>query len=124
RHQALADGLVFIDGRLHLADRNSAMFAANPTRLMKVFWHLHRLGCELSVELERAVEESLDLIDDDFRRSPTVRELFLDICRSWGRGAVTLSEMHELGVLGRYLPPLAPLPPLLPFSPYPQSPPS
>ena len=104
RHQALADGLVFIDGRLHLADRNSAMFAANPTRLMKVFWHLHRLGCELSVELERAVEESLDLIDDDFRRSPTVRELFLDICRSWGRVAVTLSEMHELGVLGRYLP--------------------
>src|SRR5436190_320696 len=59
RHQALADGLVFIDGRLYLADRDSAVFAANPTRLMKVFWHLHRLGCELSVELERAVEESL-----------------------------------------------------------------
>src|SRR5881296_526720 len=104
RHQALADGLVFIDGRLYLADRDSAVFAANPTRLMKVFWHLHRLGCELSVELERAVEESLDLIDDDFRRSPAVRELFLDICRAWGRVAVTLSEMHELGVLGRYLP--------------------
>src|SRR5437870_5866623 len=104
RHQALADGLVFIDGRLYLADRDSAVFAANPTRLMKVFWHLHRLGCELSVELERAVEESLDLIDDDFRSSPAVRELFLDICRTWGRVAVTLSEMHELGVLGRYLP--------------------
>src|SRR5437870_3205574 len=104
RHQALADGLVFIDGRLYLADRDSAVFAANPTRLMKVFWHLHRLGCELSVELERAVEESLDLIDDDFRGSPAVRELFLDICRTWGRVAVTLSEMHELGVLGRYLP--------------------
>src|SRR6266446_2076115 len=104
RHQALADGLVFIDGRLYLADRDSAVFAANPTRLMKVFWHLHRLGCELSVELERAVEESLDLIDDDFRSSPAVRELFLDICRMWGRVAVTLSEMHELGVLGRYLP--------------------
>src|SRR5213596_2061841 len=38
RHQALADGLVFIDGRLYLADRDSAVFAANPTRLMKVFW--------------------------------------------------------------------------------------
>src|SRR2546428_533091 len=104
RHQALADGLVFIDGRLHLADRDSAVFATDPTRLMKVFWHLHRLGCELSLELERAVEDSLDLIDDGFRRSPVVRELFLDICRTWGRVAVTLSEMHELGVLGRYLP--------------------
>src|SRR2546421_780646 len=104
RHQALADGLVFIDGRLYLADRDSAVFAANPTRLMKVFWHLHRLGGELSVELERAVEEALDLIDDDFRSSPAVRELFLDICRTWGRVGGALSERHELGVLGRYLP--------------------
>jgi len=104
RQQALADGLVFIDGRLHLADGDPAVFAADPTRIMKVFWHLHRLGCELSLELERVVEDSLELIDDGFRRSPAVRELFLDICRTWGRVAVTLSEMHELGVLGRYLP--------------------
>ena len=38
------------------------------------------------------------------RRSPVVRDLFLDICRSWGRVAPTLSAMHELGLLGRYLP--------------------
>jgi [protein-PII] uridylyltransferase len=31
-------------------------------------------------------------------------DLFLDICRSWGRVAPTLSAMHELGLLGRYLP--------------------
>src|SRR5712691_10853463 len=104
RQQALADGLVFIDGRLHLADRDQAVFAGDPTRLMKVFWHLHRLGCELSLDLERAVEDSLDVIDEAFQRSAGVRELFLDISRAWGRVAVTLSEMHELGVLGRYLP--------------------
>jgi [protein-PII] uridylyltransferase len=105
RQQALADGLVFFDGRLHLADRDPASLRAEPARLMKVFWHLHRLGCELSLELERAVEESLELVvDDDFRASPAVRDIFLDICRAWGRVAVTLSEMHELGVLGRYLP--------------------
>ncbi|MCL6640831.1 MAG: [protein-PII] uridylyltransferase [Candidatus Rokubacteria bacterium] len=104
RQQALADGLVFIDGRLHPADRHRPLFREDPTRLMRVFWHLHRLGCELSLDLERAIEDALDLIDDDFRRSPVVRDLFLDICRSWGRVAVTLGEMHELGVLGRYLP--------------------
>jgi [protein-PII] uridylyltransferase len=71
---------------------------------MKVFWHLHRLGCELSVELERGVEEELDAVGEDFLRSPLVRDLFLDICRNWGRVAQTLSEMHELGLLGRYLP--------------------
>src|SRR5262249_2577288 len=48
--------------------------------------------------------ESLDVVDDAFRRSPAVRDLFLDICRTWGRVALTFSEMHELGLLGRYLP--------------------
>jgi [protein-PII] uridylyltransferase len=104
RQQALADGLVFFDGQLHLTDRNPGLLRRDSTRLMKVFWHLHRLGCELSLDLERAVEDSLDLVDDGFRRSPVVRDLFLDICRSWGRVAITLSEMHELGLLGAYLP--------------------
>src|SRR5687767_3941035 len=96
RQQALADGLVFLDGRLHLADRDPHALRAAPVRIMKVFWHLHRLGCELSLDLERTVEESLDVVNDDFRRSPAVRDLFLDICRNWGRAALTFSEMHEL----------------------------
>jgi len=104
RQQALADGLVFFDGRLHLADRDPSQLRADPARLMKVFGHLHRLGCELSLDLERAVEDSLHLVDDAFRRSDAVGELFLDICRSWGRVCQTFSEMHELGLLGRYLP--------------------
>src|SRR5262249_55786006 len=104
RQQALADGLVFIDGRLHQSDRDPEFFRAEPIRLMKVFWHLHRLGCELSLDLERALEDSLEVVDDEFRRSPAARDLFLDICRHWGRVAQTLSVMHELGFLGRYLP--------------------
>ncbi|MGH7312121.1 MAG: DUF294 nucleotidyltransferase-like domain-containing protein, partial [Candidatus Rokuibacteriota bacterium] len=89
RQQALADGLVFIDGRLHLADQKVDRFAADPTQLVKVFWHAHRLGCELSLELERALEAGLELIDEGLRRSPMARDLVLDICRSWGRVAVT-----------------------------------
>ena len=104
RQQALADGLVFFDGRLHLADGDAGGLRADPVRLMKVFWHLHRLGCDLSPDLERAVEDSLDAVDDGVRSAPAVREVFLDVCRSWGRVALTLSEMHELGLLGRYLP--------------------
>jgi len=104
RQQALADGLVFFDGRLHLADHDAGRLRTDPVRLMKVFWHLHRLGCDLSPDLERAVEDSLDAIDDGVRASPAVRDVFLDVCRSWGRVALTLSEMHELGLLGRYLP--------------------
>jgi [protein-PII] uridylyltransferase len=104
RQQALADGLVFFDGQLHLADRDSGPLRAEPARLMKVFWHLHRLGCELSLDLERAVEDSLYLADSAFQRSAAVRDLFLDICRAWGRVAQTFREMHEIGLLGRFLP--------------------
>jgi [protein-PII] uridylyltransferase len=101
RQEALADGLVFFDGRLHLVDPPKS---ERPVWLMRVFWHLHRLGCELSSDLERAVEDGLDLVDESARRSPVTRTLFLDICRNWGRVAPTLREMHDLGLLGRYLP--------------------
>jgi len=104
RQQALADGLVFFDGQLHLVDRDSGPLRADPARLMKVFWHLHRLGCELSLDLERALEDSLYLVDGAFQRSAPIRDLFLDICRTWGRVAQTFREMHELGLLGRFLP--------------------
>ena len=104
RQEALADGLIVLDEQLHLAQADGRAFREEPVRLIKVFWHSHHLGFELGVDVERAIEDSLDLIDDAFRASPEARELFLGICRSWGRTAQTLREMHELGVLGRYLP--------------------
>src|SRR5215468_6759109 len=104
RQEALADGLIVIDDQLRLAHSDGRAFREDPARLMKVFWHTHRLGLELGVDVERAVEDSLDLVDDAFRSSAGARELFLSICRSWGRVAHTFREMHELGFLGRYLP--------------------
>jgi [protein-PII] uridylyltransferase len=104
RQEALADGLYVLDGQLHLVEPDGRAFREDPSRLMKVFWHSHRLGLELGVEVERAVEGALDLVDEAFQRSPEVRDLFLAICRNWGRTALTMREMHELGLLGRYLP--------------------
>jgi [protein-PII] uridylyltransferase len=104
RQEALADGLFVMDERIHLVHPDGRDFRAEPARLMKAFWHSHSLGFELGVDVERAVEEALDLVDDGFRRSPEARNLFLDICRNWGRVAQTLRQMHEVGFLGRYLP--------------------
>ena len=104
RQEALADGLALFDGRLHLAEGGTRALRQAPVRLMRVFWHMHRTGAELSIELERAIEEALDLVGDAFQRSAEARDLFLAICRNWGRVAQTLNTMHELGFLGRYLP--------------------
>ncbi len=104
RQEALADGLFVMDERIHLVHHDGRDFRAEPARLMKAFWHSHQLGLELGVDVERAVEDALDLVDDGFRRSAEARDLFLDICRNWGRVAQTLRQMHEVGFLGRYLP--------------------
>ena len=103
RHEALADGLIVIDEQLHLAQPDGRAFREDPLRLLKVFWHRHQLGFELGIDVERGIEDALELIDDAFRASPEARDLLLDICRNWGRVAQTFREMHELGVLGRYL---------------------
>ena len=42
----------------------------------------HQLGFELGIDVERAIEESLDLVDDAFRASAEARDLFLGICRA------------------------------------------
>src|SRR5882762_3087367 len=90
RQEALADGLYVMDERIHLVHPDGRDLREDPTRLMKIYWHSHRLGFDLGVGAERAVEEALDLV--------------LDICRNWGRVAETLRQMHEVGFLGRYLP--------------------
>ena len=118
RQEALADGLVVIDEKMHLVHPDGRAFREDPLRLMKVFWHGHRLGLELGLDVERAVEDSLDLVDESFQRSPEACDLFLTICRSWGRVATTFREMHELGFLGRYLPEWAALTCLVQYDVY------
>jgi [protein-PII] uridylyltransferase len=103
RRAALADGLVVYDGRLHLAEPGALQ--ADPVRILRVFWHAQQLGCELDVELERALEEAAPtLATEAWRAAPALRALFLSILRSWGRVATTLRRMHDTGVLGAYLP--------------------
>ncbi|MBI3454218.1 MAG: [protein-PII] uridylyltransferase [Candidatus Rokubacteria bacterium] len=103
RRAALADGLVVYDGRLHLAEPGALQ--KDPARILRVFWHAQQLGCELGADLERAVEDTAPLLEDEARRaSPELRSVFLSILRSWGRVATTLRRMHDTGVLGAYLP--------------------
>ncbi len=103
RRAALADGLVVYDGRLHLTEPGALQ--KDPARILRVFWHAQQLGCELDVDLERALEDAAPVLEEEvWRASPTLRRLFLSILRSWGRVATTLRRMHDTGVLGAYLP--------------------
>jgi [protein-PII] uridylyltransferase len=103
RGAALADGLVVYDGRLHLAEPGA--LRKDPARIFRVFWHAQQLGCELDVDLERALEDAAPVLEEEaWRASPELRRIFLSILRGWGRAATTLRRMHDTGVLGAYLP--------------------
>jgi [protein-PII] uridylyltransferase len=103
RGAALADGLVVYDGRLHLAEAGALQ--KDPVRILRVFWHAQQLGCQLDVDLERALEEAAPILEEEvWRASPELRAVFLSILRSLGRVATTLRRMHDTGVLGAYLP--------------------
>lgn len=103
RSMYLERGVAAIEGEIVLAD-GKAYFAADPLRLLKIFLTAQTKNLELSDQAQSAVRASLPLLDDAFRRRPEARDLFLKILKRKYHTARTLRRMHDLGVLGAYLP--------------------
>jgi len=103
RRLLLEAGVVAIDNEIELPG-GAAWFAGDPLRLLRVFALSQSKRLALSEPAARLVRQSVHLIDDDTRRSPEARDLFLRILHRKQRAADTLRAMHELGVLGAYLP--------------------
>ncbi len=80
------------------------IFVDNPATMMEAFLHAKKLNVRLSVELKGLIRENLDLVNDRFRRSREISELFLEILRTPGGIARTLRDMHHLAFLNRYIP--------------------
>ena len=99
----LEPGVVAIDNKIELPN-GEGWFAQQPLRLLRVFVLSQARCLALSEPAARLVRQSVHLIDDDMRRSPMASDLFLQILKRQQRAADTLRAMHELGVLGAYLP--------------------
>ena len=73
--------------------------------MMEAFAHAKRLGCAgSSVDLKGQIRADLAQINDRFRRSREISELFLEILRVPGGITRTLRDMHHLAFLNRYIP--------------------
>ena len=78
RHRAAAAAPGGARRRAHRASTSSSTwpsptggaFREEPLRLIKVFWHATASASSSGVDVERAIEESLDLVDDAFRARP------------------------------------------------------
>ena len=96
------DGLKFMDGEIHAT--SNRIFRDQPRRLMRVFLHAQQRGLRLHPDLAQLIRNQLGLVDRDFLHDPHVAETFLTILNQRGNAAPILRAMHEVDLLGKYIP--------------------
>jgi [protein-PII] uridylyltransferase len=83
---------------------NNEVFDKEPERILRIFRHAQRLNVKLSPSLRSLVRNRLTLIDGTLINSPSANVCFRSLLQEVGNVAPILNEMHDLGVLGRFVP--------------------
>jgi [protein-PII] uridylyltransferase len=99
----LIDGFT-LRGR-ELAAAAPGVFQEDPVRLIRVFRHCQQLDAAPDFNLTALIRESLPLLTRRVKESVDASISFRSILQEVGRVFPTLQLMHELGVLGRFIPP-------------------
>ncbi|MFT3780609.1 MAG: [protein-PII] uridylyltransferase [Nibricoccus sp.] len=96
------DGFV-LRGRELTAEKED-VFKEDPARLIRVFRHCQQLEAQPDFNLQTLIRESLPLITQQVTDSADANTSFKAILSEAGAVYPILELMHELGVLGRYIP--------------------
>ena len=96
------DGFTLDESVLSAAAKN--VFKEDPERLIRIFRYKQQFSASFDAELQHRISRSIPLIDGKLINSPTAAKSFLSILREPGQVYPILLSMHEIGVLGRYLP--------------------
>ena len=96
------DGFV-LRGR-ELAAESPDVFIDDPVRLLRVFRHCQQLDATLDFHLAQLIRASLPRLTAEVARSPDASVCFRALLSEVGAVHPALAQMHELGVLGRYIP--------------------
>ncbi|MBN2865498.1 MAG: [protein-PII] uridylyltransferase [Thiotrichales bacterium] len=90
----------------YLDIKHPDVFKNNPTALLEVFIILENYPNirGLRSNAIRSISEDLYLIDEDFRKDPINKALFLEIFRQPKRVNASVKRLHAYGILGAYLP--------------------
>ena len=99
------DGFELLNNQL--SSSNPQIFDEDPERILRLFRHSQRLSATLSPDLRSLVRNRLSLIDSFLINSVSANVSFRSILQEIGNVSPTLCEMHELGVLGRFIPELS-----------------
>ena len=96
------DGFVFVGGEIRAA--SNRIFRDSPRRLMRVFLHAQQRHLTLNPDLAQLIRNQLPLVNREFLNDEHVRETFLTILERRGEVAHILRAMHEVNLLGKYIP--------------------
>lgn len=96
------DGFRFLNGEIHAA--SNRIFRDQPRRLMRVFLESQKRGLRLHADLAQLIRNQITLVDREFLADEHVRETFLTILNQRGNVAPILRAMHEVDLLGKYVP--------------------
>ena len=96
------DGFLFVAGEICAA--SSRIFQDDPLRLMRVFLYAQQRRLQLHPDLVQLIRNQIPLVDRDFLNDGHVCETFLAILAQRGSVAPILRAMHEVNLLGKYIP--------------------
>lgn len=96
------DGFELLENQLSSSDQQ--IFDKDPEKILRLFRHSQRLSATLSPDLRSLIRNRLSLIDSTLINSTSANVTFRSILQEIGNVSPTLCEMHELGVLGRFIP--------------------
>src|SRR5205809_90113 len=98
----IVDGFKCVNGEIYPV--SGRVFRDQPRRLMRVFLYAQQRGLKLHPDVAQLIRNQLSLVDRAFVRDRHVHETFLEILNQRGNVATILRAMHEVGLLGKYLP--------------------
>ncbi len=96
------DGFISCEGSISAQSRD--IFRQDPFRMLRLFQHSQVRQLRIHPELADLIRRRPRVIDRTFQYSRAGREIFMAILSRKGEVGSTLRSMHDLGVLGRYLP--------------------
>ena len=96
------DGFLVHDRLIY--PEHGEVFKQDPFRLLRVFEEAQVRDLRLSSELEQLIRRCVRLINRTFQYAKTSRETFVSILSRRGKVGRILRSMHEVDVLGSYLP--------------------
>lgn len=96
------DGFKIMDGEIQAA--TPRVFRDQPRRLMRLFLYAQQRNLEFHPDLAQLVRNQLGLVDRAFLADEHVRETFLTILSQRGSVSRILRAMHDMDLLGKYVP--------------------